>query len=93
MDQGVDEEEVVRVGSHPGYHCMQHPGHTESFSYFRKADSVSTAGACSVGKKDESLISTASSPQATRLASGGEENQLSEVWCQRQSRLNRGVLM
>ena len=52
MEHRVDEEEVIR----PDYHYMQHPGHTESISHFRKRDSVSTPGACSVRRKDKSLM-------------------------------------
>ena len=64
MDQGVGEEEVIKAGSHAGYHCTPHPGHPESTSYFWKADSVSAPGACSVGRKDESLILNSKQPSS-----------------------------
>lgn len=62
MEHGVNEEEVIRPDYQPGYHYMQHPGHNESISYFRKRDSVSPPGACSVRRKDKSLTSNSKQP-------------------------------
>lgn len=81
MDQGVDEEEVIRAGSHPGHHCTQHPGHTKSISYFRKADSVSPAGACSVGREDESLVLNSKQPSGYLASQWQGRKSACEVWC------------
>lgn len=76
MDQGVGEEEVIKAGSHPSYHCMPHPGHTESISHFWKVDSVSTPGACSVGRKDESLMLNSKQPSSYLASQWQEKNSL-----------------